>query len=108
MTIREVITKQIQKRQGGPEPFDMALFTVNMAGIILLVCHDLLEADVGKVFREGKQIGGQERDPLSITDFIDVINGKAEPDFTPEQGLNMVKILEALYKSAETGSEVKL
>ena len=76
MTIREVITKQIQKRQGEAFPFDMALFTVNMAGIILLVCHDLLEADVGRVFREGKEIGGQERDPLNITDFIDVINGE--------------------------------
>ena len=44
----------------------------------------------------------------NIRHFIDVINGKAEPDFTPEQGLNMVKILEALYKSAELGHEIAL
>ena len=44
----------------------------------------------------------------NIRHFIDVINGKAEPDFTPEQGLNMVKILEALYKSAELGHEIHL
>ena len=44
----------------------------------------------------------------NIRHFIDVINGKAEPDFTPEQGLNMVKILEALYKSAELGHEITL
>lgn len=44
----------------------------------------------------------------NIRHFIDVINGKAEPDFTPEQGLNMVKILEALYKSAELGREIQL
>lgn len=44
----------------------------------------------------------------NIRHFIDVINGKAEPDFTPEQGLNMVKILEALYKSAELGHEIQL
>ncbi|MBE6673769.1 MAG: Gfo/Idh/MocA family oxidoreductase [Ruminococcaceae bacterium] len=44
----------------------------------------------------------------NIRHFIDVINGKAEPDFTPEQGLNMVKILEALYKSAELGHEIEL
>ena len=44
----------------------------------------------------------------NIRHFIDVINGKAEPDFTPEQGLNMVKILEALYKSAELGYEIQL
>jgi predicted dehydrogenase len=44
----------------------------------------------------------------NIRHFVDVINGRCEPDFTPEQGLNMVKILEALYKSAETGHEISL
>lgn len=44
----------------------------------------------------------------NIRHFIDVINGKCEPDFTPEQGVNMVKILEALYKSAELGKEISL
>lgn len=40
--------------------------------------------------------------------FFDVVQGKAEPDFVPVQGLNMIKILEAMYKSAELGEEVKL
>ncbi len=40
--------------------------------------------------------------------FFDVISGKAKPDFVPVQGLNMVKILESMYKSAEIGAEVKL
>jgi predicted dehydrogenase len=44
----------------------------------------------------------------NIRHFIDVINGRAEPDFTPIQGVNMVKILEALYKSAELGHEITL
>lgn len=44
----------------------------------------------------------------NIRHFVDVINGKCEPDFTPEQGVNMVKILEALYKSAECGHEISL
>jgi predicted dehydrogenase len=44
----------------------------------------------------------------NIRHFIDVIEGKAEPDFTPEQGVNMVKILEAIYKSAELGHEIQL
>lgn len=44
----------------------------------------------------------------NIRHFIDVVNGKCEPDFTPEQGVNMVKILEALYKSAELGHEISL
>ena len=44
----------------------------------------------------------------NIRHFIDVINGRAEPDFTPEQGVNMVKILDAIYKSAECGHEIAL
>ena len=44
----------------------------------------------------------------NIAHFVDVINGKAEPDFVPVQGVNMVKILEAIYRSAETGREVVL
>ena len=44
----------------------------------------------------------------NIRHFLDVIEGKAEPDFIPEQGVNMVKILEALYKSAELGHEISL
>jgi predicted dehydrogenase len=44
----------------------------------------------------------------NIRHFIDVIEGKAEPDFTPQQGVNMVKILEAIYKSAELGHEIAL
>ena len=44
----------------------------------------------------------------NIRHFIDVINGRCAPDFTPEQGVNMVKILEAIYKSAECGHEIAL
>ncbi|MBQ3065720.1 MAG: Gfo/Idh/MocA family oxidoreductase [Clostridia bacterium] len=52
------------------------------------------------------EIGGQHWGALHH--FVDmVLEGKA-PDFVPEQGLNMIKILEAIYKSAETGREVIL
>ena len=51
---------------------------------------------------------GMQHHEANIRHFADVIEGKAEPDFTPEQGLNMVKILEALYKSAELGHEIEL
>ena len=44
----------------------------------------------------------------NIRHFIDVISGRCEPDFTPIQGVNMVKILEAIYKSAECGHEIAL
>jgi predicted dehydrogenase len=36
-----------------------------------------------------------------------LINGKP-PIFVPEQGVNMIKILTSIYKSAETGKEVLL
>ena len=42
-----------------------------------------------------------------IVDENVVVNG-AKPDFVPQQGVNMIKILEAMYKSAETGKEVIL
>ena len=44
----------------------------------------------------------------NIRHFTDVLLNGAEPDFTPIQGVNMIKILEAIYKSAETGKEVIL
>ena len=44
----------------------------------------------------------------NIRHFIDVVKGKAEPDFVPEQGVNMIKILEAIYESAKVGHEIRL
>ena len=52
--------------------------------------------------------GGLGGHGQNILHFVDVVNGDAEADFVPIQGVNMVKILEAMYKSAETGEEVKL
>jgi len=43
----------------------------------------------------------------NLKHFIDVLNG-AESQFTPQQGVNMIKILESIYKSAETKKEVYL
>ena len=51
---------------------------------------------------------GMQHHEANIRHFIDVISNGATPDFVPEQGVNMVKILEALYKSAETGREISL
>ena len=52
--------------------------------------------------------GGPGGHAQNIFHFVDVVNGDAKPDFEPIQGVNMVKILEAMYKSAETGKEVEL
>ena len=40
--------------------------------------------------------------------FVDVITNDAKPDFEPIQGVNMIKILCAIYESAKTGREVIL
>ncbi len=44
----------------------------------------------------------------NLAHFVDVVLNGAAPMFLPQQGVDMVKILEALYKSAETGKEVLL
>lgn len=51
---------------------------------------------------------GMRQHEANLRHFADVISGIAEPDFIPVQGVNMIKILEAMYKSAETGKEVRL
>jgi predicted dehydrogenase len=40
--------------------------------------------------------------------FIDCIQGRALPVNTPQDGVEMIQILSALYQSARTGAEVKL
>lgn len=44
----------------------------------------------------------------NIKNFADALEGKAEPVFKPQQGIDMIKILSAIYESAETGKEVIL
>jgi predicted dehydrogenase len=53
----------------------------------------------------GKDTGGHKE---NIYHFIDVIKGEAEPCFTIDQGIDIIKIISAIYESARTGSEVKL
>ena len=43
----------------------------------------------------------------NLRHFLDVLDG-AKPDFVPVQGVNMIKILEAIYRSAEAGHEIAL
>ena len=44
----------------------------------------------------------------NLRHFADVVLNGTEPMFVPQQGVNMVKILEAIYQSAATGKEVQL
>ena len=44
----------------------------------------------------------------NLRHFVDVLLNKKEPMFVPQQGLDMIKILESFYKSAEEGREILL
>ena len=49
--------------------------------------------------------GGHE---MCLRHYVDVVLNGATPCFVPEQGVNMIKILTAIYESAKTGREVRL
>ena len=53
--------------------------------------------------REGVYGHGQ-----NLRHFADVVLYGARPDFVPSQGVNIVKLISALYQSAATGREVLL
>jgi len=44
----------------------------------------------------------------NIHHFIECVLGRKKPIFTPDQGVDMIKILSAIYESAESGREVRL
>ncbi|MBP5639064.1 MAG: Gfo/Idh/MocA family oxidoreductase [Victivallales bacterium] len=44
----------------------------------------------------------------NLAHFFNVLDGKEEPCYKPQQGIDMIKILDAIYKSAQTGREVVL
>lgn len=44
----------------------------------------------------------------NIRHFADVVLNGAEPIFVPQQGVDMIKILSAMYDSAEQGKEIQL
>lgn len=60
--------------------------------------------------QKNKKVSGRMFDghKNNISHFIDVLEGKAEPIFVPEQGIDMIKILSAIYESSKTGKEVLL
>ncbi len=59
--------------------------------------------DIFPNIKEGVQIH-----EANLRHFADVVLNGAEPMFVPQQGLDMIKILEGFYKSAELGKEIEL
>ena len=53
----------------------------------------------------GKDVNGHLG---NLRNFADAIEGKAEPVFKVQEGVDMIKILCAIYESAQTGREVVL
>lgn len=51
---------------------------------------------------------GTDHHEANLRHFADVLLQEKEPDFVPEQGVNMIRILQAMYRSAELGREVTL
>ncbi len=45
---------------------------------------------------------------MMLHHFVDVLKKRAEPIIKPEHGVNMIKILTAMYESADKGQEVRL
>jgi len=100
------------------------------AGNIEAVNHNFLELrgskaglkwkDSGKVAKVFEEIDGEQVDididadttigghAGNLRHFVDVVMNGAQPDYTPEQGLNMMKVLSAIYESAEKGCEIRL
>ncbi len=59
---------------------------------------ELLDVSVGE--------GNIDGHHANLRHFVDVVLNGADPCFKPQQGIDMIKILCAIYKSAETGREV--
>ena len=53
-------------------------------------------------------LAGMNGHEANLRHFADVLLNGAEPIFVPQQGINMIKILTAMYKSAEEGREIAL
>ena len=51
------------------------------------------------------KIGGHA---ANLRHFADVLLNGAEPIFVPQQGYDMIKILEGFYRSAKEGKEISL
>ncbi len=91
----------------------------NKSGLELFGTEAGAEAFAAKVFRYGKKPGEYEvvepqniplRHPAASRQghWLDVILGRDKPDVTMAQALVVQQILDAIYKSAKTGREVRL
>ncbi len=69
---------------------------------------DVYGEKYGAAYEEHPRPRGEYGHCVAIRHFADVVLNGAEPVFVPQQGVDMIKILNAIYESAETGKEVLL
>ena len=71
---------------------------------------NLYTEEYGKTVDMHPHSGAQTMMPheANLRHFADVLLRGSTPMFTPDQGLDMIGILEAMYRSAELGQEVRL
>lgn len=71
---------------------------------------ELFSEAAGQLTDTAPVFKGEEPQPHGehIRHFVDCLQGRAEPLNRPEHGVDMIKILSAIYESAETGREVRL
>ncbi len=55
-----------------------------------------------------KKSGKREQHAGNIDHVVDCLMGREKPVFLPQQGVDMIGIISAIYKSAETGKEIML
>jgi predicted dehydrogenase len=60
------------------------------------------------ILRESRILGRKERTKNAMEHFVDCVLDDKEPMATGEQGLECMKILDAIYQSAEKGKEIIL
>lgn len=71
---------------------------------VLSICGE----KYGTPYNEYPKPRGEYGHCVAIRHFADVVLNGADPIFVPQQGVDMIKILNAIYQSAETGKEVLL
>jgi len=64
----------------------------------------------GVLINEEPQFEGEQvpQHTANILHFVACVLGRETPTITPDQGVDMIKILSAIYESAETGREIRL
>ncbi len=69
---------------------------------------EIYSEDDGQLYDIKPVKGDVDGHQANLRHFVDVLLNGAEPCFKPQQGIDMIKILCAIYESARTGKEVVL